>query len=148
MKTKTTVTDITHDDLVDLLSTATYGSSWFSVKRPKGSYKGTELEDENDCIEDTWSKILLSGGKVFFCDYYSEDEEDFYGTKNHKWTGEYMRYEINLDDIKSGIEKALDAGGSTARCATRFIDRENLDFDICDAECLIQWILFGEEVYG
>lgn len=28
MKTKTTITEITHEDLVNLLSTATYGSGW------------------------------------------------------------------------------------------------------------------------
>ena len=148
MKISTKITDITHDDLVDLFSTATYGSSWFGIRRPKGSYRGTELEDENDCREDTWAKVLLNGGKVYFCDFYAEDEEDFYGTKNHAWRGDCMRYEINLDDIKYGLEKAFDSGGHIARRATRLMDRDNLDFDIEDAESLIQIIMFGEEVYG
>lgn len=148
MKLKATITDITHDDLVNLFSTATFDSSWFGIKRPKGSYKGTELEDESDCLEDTWSKIVLNGGKLFFCDYYAEDEEDFYGTKPHEWKGDHMRYDITLDDIKSGIEKAVDEGEYPARCVMRLIDNDSCDFDIDDAECLIQYIIFGEQVYG
>ena len=71
MKTKTIITEINHDDLVNLFSTATYGSSYFDVFKKKKDYYGTELEDENDCREDTWAKVLLSGKPVYVFDYYS-----------------------------------------------------------------------------
>ena len=61
MKTRTIITEINHEDLVNLFSTATYGSSYFEVVKKKKDYYGTELEDENDCREDTWAKILFSG---------------------------------------------------------------------------------------
>lgn len=38
MKTKITVTEFTHDELVDLLSTALYGSSWFEADYDNDKY--------------------------------------------------------------------------------------------------------------
>lgn len=149
METKTIITDITHEDLVNLLSTATYGSSWLGIKRPVGSYRGTELESEDDCLEDTWAKILLNGGKLYFCDYYAEDDEEFYGNKPHEWRqGRFMRYEVTLEDIKNGICKAIDLNGHPSLCARRLIDNDNLDFDMTDADCIVQIIMFDEVVYG
>lgn len=147
MKIKTTITGITHEDLVDFLSTATYGSNWFAVKRPKGSYKGTALEEEGLCLEDTWAKILLNGGKLFFCDYYAEDEEDFYGNLPHIWKGDYMRYEVTLEDVKKGLEKAINNGGWHAKYVMNLMNNDG-ELDITQAEALVQIIVFGEEVYG
>ena len=148
MKTKTIITEITHDDLVNLFSTATYGSSYFDVVKKKKDYYGTELEDENDCREDTWAKILLAGKPVYVLDYYSE--EVAYGELPHEWDKKRgaMKYTVTLEDIKKGLQKAIDNGGWDAECAFDLINEDSCNLDLTEAENLLQIITFGEAIYG
>lgn len=150
MKTKTIITEINHDDLVNLFSTAIYGSDYFVVVKKGDDYYGTELEDENDCREDTWAKILLAGKPVYVLDYYSESEEEAYGVLPHKWDRNCgaMKYTITIDDIKNGIQKALDNGGWDAKCAFDLINDDSCDLDFTEADNLLQIITFGEAIYG
>lgn len=147
MKTKTIITEINHDDLVNLFSTATYGSNYFDVMKKKNDYYGTELEDENDCCEDVWAKILLAGKPVYVLDYYSE--EDAYGNLPHVWDKKRgaMRYTVTLDDIKNGLQKALDNGGWDAECAFDLINDDSYNLDLTEAENLLQIITFGKAIY-
>lgn len=144
MKVEFKILEITHDDLVNLFSTATYDSSYLSMGLPKGSYKGTELENVNDCVEDKWAKVLLNGGSVYVYDYYAEDEDEFYGNLPHEWNGNRMRYTITLEDIKRGLES----------CNKDEYLRKNLeeliteDIDLIGAENIMQQIVFGEVIYG
>lgn len=101
MKTKTIITDITHEDLVDLFSTATYGSNYLSLAFiNEDDYYGTKLEDSEDCWEDKFTKVLLDGGCIEVLDYYAEDEDDFNGDKPHRWNGQCMAYTIGLQTSK------------------------------------------------
>ena len=147
MKTKTIVTDITHEDLVNLFSTSTYGSYWLAAACPKGSYVGTELYSDDDCHEDMLAKVLLNGGKVWVYDYSAEDEEDFYGMLPRTWDDDSMRYSVELSDIEEGIAKCLDLGGWEAECARHLIS-EPEQMDITEAEAIMQVIVFGEVIYG
>ena len=54
---------------------------------------------------------------------------------------------VALDDIKKGLQKALDNGDWDAKCAFDFINEEG-DFDLTEAENLLQIITFGEAIYG
>ena len=146
MKTQTIVTEVTHDDLVRLFSAATYGSSWQGIEIPKGNYKGTPLEDVNDCIEDEWAKVILDGKALYFYDCYAEDEDDFYGELPHQWRGS-MRYTFTLEDVKKGVAKALDSGGYIAEYIHHWADDDCCEFDNPQAEAVMQWIVFGEEIY-
>lgn len=148
MKTKTIITEINHDDLVNLFSTATYGSQYFDVIKRKSDYYGTPLEDEYDDRETTWSKVLLAGKSVYVFDYYSEGEA--YGNLPHVWDEKRgaMKYTVTLDDIKKGLEKAIDNGGWDAECAFDLINEDSCDLDLTEAENLLQIITFGEAIYG
>ena len=157
MKTKTTITELTNDDLVNLLSTATCGSNWLSVKRPKGSYKGTKLEDENDCLEDTWAKVLLAGKSVYVYDFYAEDEDEHYGELPCTYKDNAMRYEVTLADIMVGLQKCLDGTFKVnddhevfymKTCVANFADVDGVMFDLNDAENIMQVIVFNELIYG
>lgn len=149
MKTKTIIEEITHEDLVNLLSTATYGSNWLGVDKVWEDYYGTELEDDNDCAEDTFAKVLLDGKFLIVSDFYAEDESEFYGDLPHLWNAydECMEYRVTLDDIKRGLAKALDNGGWDAECVFNLAS-ESGNFDIVEAEELMQVIVFGEAIYG
>lgn len=146
---KLQVTGISHDEIVNLLSTATYGSHFFDIKKKRSDYYGTELENEHDTREDTWAKILMSGKPVYVYDYYAEDDSEFYGNHPHEWVEkeQAMRYTITIDDIKQGISSALSSTGYLAKYASDFLFGAG-DFDLDEAETLLQDIVFGEHVYG
>ncbi len=138
MKTKITVTEFTHDELVDLLSTALYGSSWFEADYDNDKYKLIENK-EGDCFEDKLADMLLAGHKITLIDNYAEGE-----SYSKKCVGfnrdESANYEISLKDIlktastKSGfklVEEVLDGDG-----------------DYWTADAFLQRVVFGEEIYG
>lgn len=148
MKTKTIIEEFSQEDLVDLLCTATYGSEYFACRIPNGNYKGTELEDDNDCREDSWAKVLLAGKTLYVYDYYSEEEA--YGNLPHKWKEDEqaMRYTITLEDIKNGAQKALNSDNKyDKKCMQDWMAGEG-DMDLCEAENLLQLFVFGEAIYG
>ena len=148
MKTKTIITEITHDDLVNLLSTASYGSSWLGLNYDSTEYHELPNKDEGDCIEDKMAKLLLAGCSVELYDMYAEDNSDFYGKLPHYWDADNrtMDYEVRLEDIKKGLQKAFK--DKYASKYARDLACEGDDFDFIEADALIQFILFGEVIYG
>lgn len=149
MKLQIKIKEVTHDELVNLFSTATYGSSWLVIRNPKGSYKGTALEDENDSCEDSWTKVLLNGGTIYCYDNYAEDEDEFYGNLPHKFTDYGMRYELTLKDLIKGLEYVANKDNEyNIKCFNDWRTEAN-DFDFLEADNLIQCVLFGgEAIYG
>lgn len=148
MKIKSVVTDLSHDELVNLFSTATYGNNWLSAYYDKDKYNG--LFAVNECFEDKLASILLKGGTIEFIDGNAEDENDKYGNVNKAayWDNENdcMCYPVTLQDITDGLGRASESDYGR-KCLNEFAD-ENGDFDICIAENLVQYIIFGELVYG
>ena len=122
--------NITHENLVDLLCTATYGCDWLAIKTLKSErFMDEDVEEsvrDGWCIEDKWAHRLLKGGHIVCLDY--EDE---------------VRYELTLDDIKKGLEKARD--GEAVRDWADFCE-ENDDYFTCNN--LMQVCMFGEVIYG
>lgn len=122
--------NITHENLVDLLCTATYGSDWLGIKTLKSErFMDEEVEQsvrDGWCLEDKWAHRLLKGGHIVCLDY--EDE---------------VRYELTLDDIKKGLEKARD--GEAVRDWADFCEEED-DYFTCNN--LVQVCMFGEVIYG
>lgn len=122
--------NISHENLVDLLCTATYGCDWLGIKTLKSErFMDEDVEEsvrDGWCIEDKWAHRLLKGGHIVCLDY--EDE---------------VRYELTLDDIKKGLEKARD--GVAPRDWADFCD-ENDDYFTCNN--LVQVCMFGEVIYG
>ena len=117
----------THNFLVDLLCTASYGSSWFAF----GTHKDTPDEiyqsakDCYDCREDIWSYVLMNGGYLLVEDV--EEEKD---------------YRLTLQDIINGFKiTMLNYPEQYAAIMT-----ENAD--LYDADCVIQCAVFGELTYG
>lgn len=148
MKTKTIITDITKEDLSTLFAT-TYGSSWLSMAIPYGSYKGTELEDPKDYPADKLAKVLLAGKKVYVHDYYAEGVA--YGKLQHEDEEDYMRYELTLEDIKNNLAEAIDNRQEEGliRCYIEdWIKDDGINLDLPAAENIMQYIVFGELIYG
>lgn len=152
--TTTTITKIDKDDLVNLLSTALYGSSYLSA-----SYDEDADDDEDACEEEIMADILLKGGCIYLTDYYAEGET--YQDWAHLDQNGNGIYTIFLSDIIQGLEKAAngtfkmmndmwkeDVIKYARKSFDEFADEECVNFDALSADCLMQIILFDEIVYG
>lgn len=156
MKTQTIISELTHDDLVNLFSTSLYGSSYLS-----SNYEDDVKVDKNDddCYEDVLAKILLNGGKVKITDYYAEGCD--YGNLPYEMDeDDNITYDVTLEDIKKGLAQA--ANGTFNSQSEDFVEDERrfarkafdsflseaCDFDLTYADCLMQIILFNEIIYG
>ena len=159
MKTKTIITELTQEDLVNLLCTATYGSDWLSCYAPDRRHI---VREEGDCREDIWAKVLLAGDRILCTDYYAEGTS--YGTLTHtKDDEDNVIYTLSLQDIINGLQKCADGtfshtnydeadNGDTekswiAKCFQHFKE-DTGEMDNPEAESLMQIILFGELIYG
>lgn len=157
MKTQTTITDLTKEDLVNLFSTAIYGSNYLSVE-----YDEPVEHDEQDCYEDVIANILLNGGAVKVTDSYADGCH--YGKLRWEFNEDYDAiYHVRFIDIWQGLEKAAngtfnlrpDVGEDYAERNKEFAKRsfnafafDERDWDMITADCLMQIILFDEIVYG
>lgn len=138
MKTKITVTEINHEELVDLLSTALEGSSWFGASYDSDTYKKLE-NTTGECFEDKLADMLLSGHQITITDYEAEGES--YSSKCTKITADGDAvYKVGLNDFlkvastKKGFQllnEVLDGTG-----------------DYWTADAFLQRVVFGEEIYG
>ena len=163
MKTKITITKLSHNDLVDLFSTALYGSTYLSADYTIEDRKSVDVSDD-DCYEDIIAKILLSGKSIEVTDNYAEGCS--YGSLPYRFQDKddddsSVIYRVTLDDIIRGLEKASDgtfnAGNDEWTERTKksarvsfdsFMDEDRCDFDLVRADILMQIILFDEIIYG
>lgn len=138
MKTKITVTEINHEELVDLLSTALYDSSWFGADYDSDTYNKLE-NTTGEWFEDKLADMLLSGHQITITDYEAEGES--YSSKCTKITADGDAvYKVGLEDFlkvastKTGFQllsEVLDGTG-----------------DYYTADAFLQRVVFGEEIYG
>ena len=162
METKTIVSNITQEDLVNLFSTALYGSDFFCANYDKSYYKNYVMDkDREDTFEDKIALMLLKGKAINIEDCYAEDCDDFYGTHPHRWIdldggSGFMSYEISLYDIRNGIQSAIDGTfkaededekNYARECAYGLITEDG-SFDLSEAQALLQIIVFNEIIYG
>lgn len=138
MKTKITVTSLNHEELVDLLSTALEGSSWFGASYDKALYESIQ-ETHGYCLEDKLADMLLAGHQITITDYEADGES--YSSKCTRITADGDAvYKIGLDDIltvastKKGFQLLSDVLDGTG--------------DYWTADSFLQRVVFGEEVYG
>lgn len=155
MKTKTTITELSHDDLLNLFSTALYGSSYLSA-----SYEEEVEHNGRGHFEDILANILLHDGEILITDHYAEG--CVYGDLPHEIDeDDNVTYFITYDKIKRGLERAADGtfnasddewNEQTKRNARvsfdSFMDEDRYDFDLVRADILMQIILFDEIIYG
>ena len=139
MKTEIKVTELEHEELVDLLSTALYGSTWFDASYNKEVYKSL-TKTTGECFEDKLADMLLNGHKITITDIEAEGES--YSNKFVKFEGRYKNavYEVELNDF---LEVA-----STKKGFRLLEDVLSGEGDYYTADAFLQRVVFGEEVYG
>lgn len=139
MKTEIKVLSFTHDDLVNLLSTALYGSSWFYADYDRTIYN-TLKKTNGDCFEDKLADMLLAGHTITIIDMEAEGE---------KYSDKCVR--IDEDDESAVYEVELKDFLKTASTKDGYqlvVDVLSGDGDFYTADAFLQRVVFGEEVYG
>ena len=153
MKTKTTITELSHEDLVNLLSTATYDSIWLSCSISQATRDAIK-DLPGDCREDVWANALLNGFPIYLTDHQAEGET--YGDRGSACKDGTAVYRITLEDVIAGLQSAMDGDFApndedevelAARCVLHLRD-ESFDFDATDAEILAQIIMFNSIIYA
>lgn len=140
MKFSLQVTEITHDELVSVFSMLCCESD-FSVGCKKKDYAQVPKDKRNgDCYEDKCADVLLNGGKIYITDIQAE--KVVYGELPHTIDAEdeSVTYEVTLGDFLKGFSNAA---------AMEYVqDLANENDDYWTAYNLIQFVLFGELIYG
>ena len=113
------------ENLVEIFSTATCGSDWLEIKRPKEL--NHLVKDESATREEKWADILLGGGKLAAFVY--DDEAP-------------LRITFSLKEMETGFKKFI------KECPQDYTDLVNGDSDYYTASNLMQCVLLGEVVFG
>jgi hypothetical protein len=120
------------EQLVDFLSTAIYGCDWlycYTLEEEKHLDDGLdEYYLENRCREEKWADRLLAGGTLVCVDYEDCEKE----------------YKLTLKDFENKLDKALYDKEARFNLGNWLTD----DYDYYDCNNLLQYIMFGEIVYG
>ncbi len=138
---KAQITEVTHEQLVDLFSTGLSGCEFLGADYDRNFYDAIpDDKREGDCFEDHLADVILNGGKITLIDYEAEGEVYSKAGKLDD-DGETVNYSIGLQEILEGC--STEEGLS---CAVElWLDGEG---DYYTANNLLQVIMFGEVVYG
>ena len=131
-----TIKDFTtdHENLVNLLSVATYGNYWPVIKAYKSdAEKG--LFDDCECREDKWAKALMHGKGVVVYDCYEMDSELNDGE-------EPTKYRLTMDNVRKGLELMRD------QYPRHYADLVEEQDDAITGDVWLQLATFGELIYG
>ena len=138
MKTKITVTELNHEELVDLLSTALTGSNWFGASYDREIYESIQ-ETHGYCLEDKLADMLIAGHQITITDYEADGES--YSSKCTRITADGDAvYKVGLDDF---LKVA-----STKRGFKLLGEVLEGTGDYYTADAFLQIVVFGEEIYG
>lgn len=139
MKTEIVVTEINHEELVNLLSMALDASSWFEADYNREVYNSL-TDTIGDCFEDKLADMLIAGHNITITDYYAEGMS--YSNKFVKFEGKQDNavYEVCLKDF---LEVASTMQGF--ELIKQVLDG---DGDYWTADAFLQRVVFGEEIYG
>ena len=139
MKTEIKVTAMSHDELVDLLSTALYDSQWFVASYDREIYESLACVT-GECFEDKLADMLLAGHNITIIDIEADGEK--HSDKCVRFEGQYddAIYEVGLNDF---LEVASTPKGY--KLINEVLSGEG---DYYTADSFLQRVVFGEEVYG
>ena len=136
------VTEISREELSDLISCAIYGNDYMGVNiKSKHWEMLVEIKPELESVryfEDKCAYLLLNNGCIYVTDM--EAEEEVYGNLPHTIdakTGE-VTYQVKLEDVLNGL--------SNEEVRWAITDWDNMD--LTSAYAIMQAIAFGEVVYG
>lgn len=168
MEATFTVNKLTHDELVNLFSTATYGNESAIMIKPSEECDGLQLDAQSR--EDYLAAILEQGGSLWVYDIYDEstskEDAEYYGKQGINWIetdykvvvnkvvdilgrvhviGKFSvpTYKITMETLLAGIN--ANTKESSLLVQELFIEESG---DLYTAYNLMQVAVFGEIIYG
>lgn len=135
-----TIKDFTtdHENLVNLLSVATYGNEWPVVKVFKSdAEKG--LFENCECREDKWAEALLHGKGIMVYDIYDEDVD--YDADLSEFP-QSAKHHITLDNVRKGLELMRD------QYPRHYADLVEENDDLITGDVWLQLAVFQDVIYG
>lgn len=152
MEARIEVFKLTHEDIVDVLSTGLAGSFSLGVDYEEKDYekipkeKRESIFSDSACLEDKCADILLNGMTITLADLYAEgtlygniEKKRIVEDEDDQWY-DCGLYEISLADFLKGC--------SSEEGYKLLTDILSGDGDLCTGECLLQLIMFGKVIYG
>lgn len=148
---KVQVTELTHDELVDILSTALYGCDYLQVDYDLKVWETIPAEKkEGNCFEDHLADMLLNGHAIELTDIESEGE--LYKVRGvpcrvRKEASEYNpnnSYEVSVYVVNL---KTILRACSSPEGNQLLIEVLNGQGDYFTANNLLQLAMFGQIVY-
>lgn len=124
---------LTHEGLSNLLSVATFGNYWPTIKMKRSEYHLAE-EDKNECIEDKWAAILINGGTLVVYDEYEIESELNDGEQPTK-------HYLTLKDVRKGLRLMK------KDYPRHYADLVEENDDAITGDVWLQLAVFGELVY-
>lgn len=162
MDYKVTVSDIniTKEDLVNLLCTATYNNPDVNIIVPD---EWKHLKREGECLEENWANVLIGGGRLTAivedfgdeCDY-SGDTDVLMVTPNEdeRIDADFVGYAFGMERIKKAFEEIVSRNPwscdeGTLDCVYHAFQAMFVDEcgDVCDAWNVLQYVLFGDIIF-
>lgn len=125
---------LTQEGLSDLLSVATFGNYWPTIKIKRSEYHLAE-EYKNECLEDKWAAILINGGTLVVYDEYEMDNEL---NDNELPT----KYTLTLKDVRKGLRLMK------KEYPSHYADLVEENDDAITGDVWLQLAVFGEVIYG
>lgn len=125
---------LTQEGLSDLLSVATFGNYWPTIKIKRSEYHLAE-EHKNECLEDKWAAILINGGTLVVYDEYEMDSELNEGEQPTK-------YALTLKDVRKGLRLMK------KEYPSHYADLVEENDDAITGDVWLQLAVFGEVIYG
>lgn len=131
-----TIKDFTtnHENLVNLLSVATYGNYWPIIRAFKSDNEMGLFKD-CECREDKWAKALMEGKGVVVYDNYEMDSELNEGETPTK-------HYLTMDNVQKGLELMRD------EYPHHYADLMMEEDDAITGDVWLQLAVFGELIYG
>jgi hypothetical protein len=130
---------ITKELLSDLLDTAMCSCSWLEIKTLK-SEKHLDVQFSEDYLTyryfyEKCADRLLAGGHIICYDYEDENEK-----------GEPKRYELQLSDFEKRLHEAPFSDDLSV--VESFCNWRLDNYDYYDCNNLLQYVIFGQIIYG
>lgn len=123
------VVNLTEQDIRDIVITALEGgiSYWACLDNTGATHDGTPISEQA-------TDVLLTGGSLTFTD--AEGDPDAPGAES--WT-------LTLSKLLNGIKLYFEEG-----CHVKVEDNaiDTCDVDANDADCIVQFAIFGEVVFA
>ena len=126
MKFEVKVLELSEEDIVTIISGASYGVSYWCSEMTVEKEVYEKYRREDDCVEDVQARAIKDGHVMAFEDI--EDDEKYY---------------LTYDRLLKGVQKFIESG----RCLdiSNIFKGGNEDSD--DMDCIIQYALFDKIVF-